>query len=58
MLQEISEKELRVRWERAGSREAVLFYTPLCGTCKLAERIRITSYNVCYTKLLRSQLER
>lgn len=38
-LQEISAKELRGRWEQAGSREAVLFYTPLCGTCKLAERM-------------------
>ncbi|AZS13475.1 thioredoxin family protein [Paenibacillus lutimineralis] len=39
MLQDISEEELKIRWEQAGSREAVLFYTPLCGTCKLAERM-------------------
>jgi len=39
MLREISEKELKVRWKEAGSREAVLFYTPFCGTCKLAERM-------------------
>ncbi|HEY4391527.1 MAG TPA: thioredoxin family protein [Paenibacillus sp.] len=39
VVQEISEKELKVRWNETGSREAVLFYTPLCGTCKLAERM-------------------
>ncbi len=38
-LQEITEQQLRQRLHAMQGTEAVLFYTPLCGTCKLAERM-------------------
>jgi Thioredoxin domain-containing protein len=36
---EWTEKELLGQVERKEGREAVLFYTPMCGTCKVAERM-------------------
>ncbi|TYP70554.1 thioredoxin family protein [Paenibacillus methanolicus] len=38
-LAELTEKELLGRLAEPGNREAVLFFTPLCGTCKVAERM-------------------
>lgn len=38
-VEEITEQQLRLRLETMQAAEAVLFYTPLCGTCKLAERM-------------------
>lgn len=38
-LAELTEKELLERLARTSGREAVLFFTPLCGTCKIAERM-------------------
>ncbi|GIP52735.1 thioredoxin family protein [Paenibacillus vini] len=39
MLQEIMERDLLLRLEKAEDKMALLFYTPLCGTCLLAERM-------------------
>ncbi len=36
---EFTQKELLARTDAAGDPFAVFLYTPLCGTCKLAERM-------------------
>jgi thioredoxin-like negative regulator of GroEL len=36
---EWTQKELLAHAEKAGAAYAVFLYTPLCGTCKLAERM-------------------
>jgi thioredoxin-like negative regulator of GroEL len=38
-LQEITEQQLLQHALRGNEKEAVLIYTPLCGTCRLAERM-------------------
>ncbi|MCQ6563170.1 thioredoxin family protein [Paenibacillus mendelii] len=38
-MREIDEAELKAIVSKANGHEAVLFYTPLCGTCKIAERM-------------------
>lgn len=39
MIQEITERDLLLRLGNAEDKAALLFYTPLCGTCRLAERM-------------------
>ncbi|GFN31495.1 thioredoxin family protein [Paenibacillus xylaniclasticus] len=61
---EWTERELLDRIEAGGLREAVLFYTAMCGTCKVAERmleiveaagvpIEICKLNINYAPVLR-----
>jgi hypothetical protein len=38
-IQEITEQQLLEHMGTIRGKEAVLLYTPLCGTCKLAERM-------------------
>ncbi|UVI30698.1 thioredoxin family protein [Paenibacillus spongiae] len=54
-MREIDEAQLRAIASSANGHEAVFFYTPLCGTCKIAERmldiIEATSASIPMYKL-------
>lgn len=63
---EWTEKELLGQVEAKSGREAVLFYTAMCGTCKVAERmlevvevtgvpIGIHKININYAPILRDR---
>jgi len=63
---EWTERELLDRVEAGAGREAVLFYTAMCGTCKVAERmleiveatgvpVAIHKLNVNYAPVLRER---
>ncbi|WP_127532830.1 thioredoxin family protein [Paenibacillus kobensis] len=63
---EWTERELLDRMEAGGGREAVLFYTAMCGTCKVAERmleivqatgvpVGIHKLNINYAPVLRER---
>ncbi|USB33587.1 thioredoxin family protein [Paenibacillus sp. YPG26] len=65
-LPEMKEQELTIRTQPASGREAVFFYTALCGTCQLGERmleivqaadpsIQIGKININYAPVLRER---
>lgn len=65
-IQEVKEDEVLGLLGKIGSSEAVLMYTPLCGTCKIAERmleiiaattisVQLTKLNINYAPRLRDE---
>ncbi|RCX18175.1 thioredoxin [Fontibacillus phaseoli] len=66
MLQEITERELLHRLDASEGKEALFFHTPLCGTCRLAERmleivedtgapVPVLKMNINFTPVLRDK---
>lgn len=65
-MQETTERELLSRLNEAEGREALFFFTPLCGTCRLGEQmleiikeagntIPVSKININFAPILRDQ---